>query len=376
MPHTATADQPDAFSAFDHAMMARALRLARRGRYTARPNPMVGCVITQGDTVVGEGLHLRAGEAHAEILALRAAGDHARGGTVYCTLEPCAHAGRTGPCTRALIDAGVTRVVAAMRDPFPAVDGKGFDQLREAGIDVQWGLMQTQAETLNYAFLSRIRRGRPWVRVKLACSMDGRTALASGESKWISGKAARSDVHRWRARSGAILTGSGTVLADDPSLTVRLHGDMVVVPPLRVVLDPGLATAARGNVRRGDAPTLYLHAPHAKPPAGFSSDRQAIAVQGDAFDLSAVLQVLAARDVNEVQVEAGATLSGAFLAAELVDELLLYVAPVLLGSQARPLFGGLAIDHMAQAMRLDTVDARRVGEDLRVLLRPRPQGAG
>ncbi|PZO63667.1 MAG: bifunctional diaminohydroxyphosphoribosylaminopyrimidine deaminase/5-amino-6-(5-phosphoribosylamino)uracil reductase RibD [Pseudoxanthomonas suwonensis] len=360
----------DGFSAFDHAMMARALRLAERGRYTARPNPMVGCVITRDEVIVGEGLHWRAGEAHAEILALRAAGDAARGATVYCTLEPCAHVGRTGPCAEALIEAGVSRVVAAMRDPFPQVDGKGFERLQAAGICVQHGLLQAQAETLNLGFFSRIGRGRPWVRVKLACSLDGRTAMASGESQWITGESARQDVHRWRARSGAILTGSGTVLADDPSLTARLQAGIVLQPPLRVVLDPGLATAARGKVREGRAPTLYVHAPDAKPPAGFAAERIAVPFRDGGLDLHAVMAALAQRQINDVQVEAGATLAGAFLQAGLVDELLLYIAPVLLGAQARPLFDGLNITNMAERLRLRTVDTRRLGEDLRLLLRP------
>lgn len=358
------------FTATDHAMMARALRLAERGAYTTKPNPMVGCVIAHGDEVVGEGWHQRAGEAHAEVLALQAAGARAPGATVYVTLEPCAHTGRTGPCADALIAAGVSRVVAAMRDPFPQVDGAGFDTLRAAGIAVEFGLMEAQARTLNRGWLSRIERGRPWLRVKLATSLDGRSALASGESKWISGEASRLDVQKWRARSGALVTGAGTVLVDDPSLTVRLGDDTPFVAPLRVVLDPGLATVARGRVREGDAPALYLHAPDAKPPRGLSAQTAAVAVRDGRFDLDAVLKLLAERGVNEVQLEAGATLAGAFLAAGLVDELLLYVAPVLLGSRARPLFEGLDIDAMAQKMKLTIVESRRIGDDVRLLLRP------
>ncbi|MBS0199094.1 MAG: bifunctional diaminohydroxyphosphoribosylaminopyrimidine deaminase/5-amino-6-(5-phosphoribosylamino)uracil reductase RibD, partial [Proteobacteria bacterium] len=223
-----------AFTAFDHAMMARALRLAERGTYTTRPNPMVGCVITQGEEVVGEGWHERAGEPHAEVMALRDAGGRAWGATAYVTLEPCAHIGRTPPCTEALIGAGVSRVVAAMRDPFPKVDGAGFARLQEAGIEVASGLMEAQARQLNRAFLARVERGRPWLRIKQGVSLDGRTALASGESKWITSPQSRADVQRWRARCGALLTGAGTVLADDPHLTVRLPDDVPVVPPLRV----------------------------------------------------------------------------------------------------------------------------------------------
>lgn len=361
-----------AITATDHALMAQALRLAERGAYTTRPNPMVGCVLAKDGEVVGEGWHQRAGEAHAEVLALQAAGERARGATAYVTLEPCAHTGRTGPCADALIAAGVTRVVAAMRDPFPQVDGAGFDKLRAAGITVQSGLLETQARQLNRGFLSRVERGRPFVRVKLATSLDGRTAMANGDSKWISGDASRLDVQRWRARAGAILTGAGTVLADDPSLTVRLEDDTPFVPPLRVVLDPGLATIARGRVREGDAPTLYIHTADAKPPREIAAQRAVAPADGSNFDLHAVLELLAARGVNEVQVEAGATLAGAFIAAGLADEVLLYVAPVLLGDQARPLFAGLGIQSMAERARLKIVDARAIGEDQRLLLQPVP----
>lgn len=358
------------FTATDHLLMARALRLAERGAYTTKPNPMVGCVIALGDEVVGEGFHQRAGEAHAEVLALQAAGGSAYGATAYVTLEPCAHTGRTGPCADALIAAGIARVVAAMRDPFPQVDGAGFDKLRAAGITVESGLMEAQARQLNRGFLSRVERGRPWVRVKLGTSLDGRTAMASGESKWITGEPSRLDVQKWRARAGAIITGANTVLIDDPSLTVRLSDDTPFVPPLRVVLDPGLATTARGKVRDGLAPTLYLHAADAKPPRDLQVDRAIAPVSGGRFDLEAVLKLLAARDISEVQVEAGATLAGAFVAAGLADEILLYIAPVLLGERARPLFAGLGIDAMAQRAQLKIVDARAMGEDQRLLLQP------
>lgn len=363
------------FSAADHALMARALRLAERGAYTTRPNPMVGCVLARDGEVVGEGWHQRKGGPHAEVHALQAAGDRARGATAYVTLEPCAHHGSTGPCADALVAAGVARVVAAMRDPFPQVDGAGFERLRAAGIAVSHGLMEAQARELNCGFLSRVERGRPWLRVKLAMSLDGRTAVASGDSKWISGEASRRDVQRWRARSGALLTGAGTVLADDPQLTVRLEDDTPFVPPLRVVLDAGLATVARGRIREGDAPTLYLHAPDAKLPRGVAIDHVAAPTLGNRFDLEAVLRLLADRGINEVQLEAGATLAGAFLDAGLVDEVLLYVAPVLLGPGARPLFDGLHIDAMAQRLHLQRVDSAVVGEDLRLLLRPAPSSA-
>jgi len=360
-----------AFTAFDHAMMARALRLAERGAFTTRPNPMVGCVIVQENEVVGEGWHERAGEAHAEVMALRDAGGRAYGATAYVTLEPCAHTGRTPPCSEALIGAGIARVVAAMRDPFPKVDGAGFAQLQAAGIEVASGLMEAQARQLNRAFFSRVERGRPWLRIKQGISLDGRTALANGESKWITSPQARADVQRWRARCGALLTGAGTVLADDPHLTVRLPDGVPFVPPLRVVLDPGLATIARGHVRDDAAPTLYVHAPDAKPSREFTAQHIAVATDGRGLDLQAVLQELARREINEVQVEAGATLAGAFLSAGLVDELLFYVAPVLLGDRARPMFDGLPIQAMADRYELEICDERRVGPDLRLLLRPR-----
>ena len=364
------------FSATDHAMMARALRLAERGAYTTRPNPMVGCVIAHGDVVVGEGWHQRKGGPHAEVLALQVAGERAKGATAYVTLEPCAHTGSTGPCADALIAAGVARVVGAMRDPFPQVDGAGFAQLQVAGMIVETGLMEAQARALNRGFLSRIERGRPWLRIKLATSIDGRSALASGDSKWISGEPARADVHKWRARAGAILTGAGTVLIDDPQLTVRLGDATEFVPPLRVVLDPGLATVARGHVRDGDAPTLYIHAPEARMPHGIEAQHAHAPVRDGRFDLEAVLKLLGERDINEVQVEAGATLAGAFLSSGLVDELLLYVAPVLLGERARPLFDGLHIDAMTERLRMRIVETRRIGEDLRVLLQPHRDEGG
>ena len=362
------------FSARDHALMAQALRLAERGTYTTRPNPMVGCVIAHGSEVVGEGWHQRKGGPHAEVIALQAAADRAKGATAYVTLEPCAHSGDTGPCAETLVAAGVARVVCAMRDPFPKVDGAGIELLRAAGIAVDVGLMEAQARELNRGFLSRIVRGRPWLRVKLATSLDGRSALASGDSKWISGDASRQDVQRWRARSGALLTGAGTVLMDDPRLTVRLDTDDDFLPPLRVVLDPGLATVARGQVREGDAPTLYLHAPDTKLPRQLSMGggvgHAAVPAHRGMFDLDAVLRVLADRGINEVQLEAGATLAGSFLAAGLVDELLLYIAPVLLGEAARPLFDGLHIHEMTERLQLRVIDTRHIGDDLRLLLRP------
>lgn len=358
-----------AFSALDHLHMASALRLAERAAYTTRPNPMVGCVIAHGEQVVGQGWHQRAGGPHAEVFALRVAGEQARGATAYVTLEPCAHFGRTPPCALALIEAGVSRVVAALRDPFPQVDGGGFDLLRAAGIEVHEGLMAMQARELNRGFLSRVERGRPWVRVKLAASLDGRTAMADGSSKWITGPAAREDVQHWRARAGAILTGADTVLADDPMLTVRLPG-VDVLPPLRVVLDARLRSLECTRVREGGAPTLYLHDPAITAPDAADAQFASVPSVGGRLDLGAVLALLAAHGVNEVHTEAGATLAGALMSGGWIDELLLYQAPTLLGEQGLPLLSGLGIQAMTQQLRMQVIEQTRVGEDQRVLLRP------
>lgn len=356
-------------SSTDLRHMQRALRLAERGAYTARPNPMVGCVIAHGEEIVGEGWHQRTGGPHAEVFALRQAGARARGATAYVTLEPCAHHGRTPPCADALIDAGVARVVAALRDPFPQVAGAGLERMRAAGIEVIADVMSAQARELNRDFLSRIERGRPWVRVKLAMSLDGRTALANGESKWITGEAARNDVQHWRARSGAILTGIGTVLADDPRLTARVP-DADIAPPLRVVLDRHLRAPAGANVLDGNAPTLFLHAPDATPDARFSqAECEALPEAEGGLSLAAALEHLAARGINEVQVEAGPTLSGALFAQGLLDELLLYISPVILGSAARPLLALPSLTDMADRWHLRVVDEVKVGDDWRLLLR-------
>lgn len=360
------------FTALDHAMMAHALRLAERGAYTTRPNPIVGCVLVRDGAVVGEGWHQKAGEPHAEVLALRQAGDDARGATAYLTLEPCAHDGRTPPCAPQLIAAGIARVVVACGDPFPQVAGAGIAALREAGIVVDTGLLEAPARALNRGFLSRVERGRPWLRVKLAMSLDGHTALASGESKWISSGPSRLDVQRWRARCGALLTASGTVLKDDPQLTVRMDDGAPFVPPLRVVLDPGLAIPAPSKVLDDAAPTLLLHAPEARVPKYLRDrDRAAIPASDGMLDLEATLRLLAQRGINEVQTEAGATLCGGLLRAGLVDELLLYVVPVLLGANGRPLFAGWDAPTMAQRHDLEIIETRHIGSDIRLLLRPK-----
>jgi diaminohydroxyphosphoribosylaminopyrimidine deaminase / 5-amino-6-(5-phosphoribosylamino)uracil reductase len=360
------------FSAIDHLHMAHALRLAERGLFTTQPNPRVGCVIAHQGDVVGEGWHQRAGEPHAEVFALRKAAERTREATAYVTLEPCAHQGRTPPCADALIAAGIRRVVIASEDPFPQVNGRGIGKLRAAGVMVEAGLMREVARELNVGFFSRIERGRPFVRVKLAMSLDGRTALANGESKWITGEAARADVQRWRARSSAILSGSGTVRADDPRLTVRLPQDEEFTPPLRVILDRQLRTPAGSQVLDGSMPTLLLHGAVAScaDQRFVRVERVALATQGEALDLRAVLALLAGRSCNEVHVEAGPTLCGALFAAGLVDELLLYVAPLLLGDNARPLLHLPTLSDMARRWQLQMVDQRMLGPDIRLRLRP------
>jgi len=361
------------FPAMDHVHMAHALRLAARGLHTTQPNPRVGCVIARGETVLGTGWHQRAGEPHAEVHALREAGEAARGATAYVTLEPCAHHGRTPPCADALIAAGVGRVVVAHEDPFDKVDGAGIATLRAAGIGVQVGLMRDAARELNIGFFSRIERQRPWVRVKLAMSLDGRTALADGTSKWITGDAARADVQRWRARSSAILSASGTVLADDPHLTVRLPGDERFVPPLRAIVDTQLRTPAGAHVLDDAAPTVLFHADDALVPAHLADVARA-GIRRDeqgGLDLRAVLHWLAKRDINEVHVEAGPVLCGALLSAGLADELLVYIAPILLGNSGRPMLNLPPLDDMASRWKLDTIDRRQVGDDMRLQLRPR-----
>lgn len=354
--------------------MARALRLAQRGLNTTQPNPRVGCVLVLGGEVVGEGWHQRAGEPHAEVFALRDAGTRARGATAYVTLEPCCHRGRTPPCTEALVAAGVARVVVAAGDSNPRINGGGIERLRAAGIAVDCGLLREPARELNIGFFSRIERGRPWLRLKLAMSLDGRTALASGDSKWITGEAARADVQRWRARSSALLSSDATVLADDPRLTVRLPQGEDFTPPLRVLLDPRLRIPATARALDGQAPSVLLHAQGAAPAKPLADvEKVEIAGHGDPLDLEAVLCWLAERGANEVQVEAGARLGGALFAAGLVDELLLYLAPVLLGDAARPLLALPPLSTMAARWRLRTVERRIIGDDIRLRLRPRPE---
>jgi diaminohydroxyphosphoribosylaminopyrimidine deaminase/5-amino-6-(5-phosphoribosylamino)uracil reductase len=356
----------------DHAHMAHALRLAEQGLFTTQPNPRVGCVIAHGEQVVGSGFHQRAGEPHAEVHALREAGDAARGATAYVTLEPCAHHGRTPPCADALIAAGVSRVVAAVGDPFPAVDGQGLARLREAGIAVDAGLLEAPARELNRGFFRRVTDGRPWLRLKLAMSLDGRTALADGRSQWITGPAARADNMRWRARSGAIMTGIGTVLADDPRLTVRFDDGTPFVAPLRVVLDSRLRIPAGAKVLDAQAPSLVVCAPEAVAGQRHLDAAQVLSCPHHAtgLGLAVVLAELAQRGINELHVEAGATLAGALVHAGLVDELLLYINPSLIGDSGRALLQLPPLRALADRSRWRLLDQQLVGEDLRLLLRP------
>lgn len=363
------------WSADDHRHMARALALARLGLYTAHPNPRVGCVLIKDGAVVGEGWHRRSGEPHAEVLALRAAGREARGASCYVTLEPCCHHGRTPPCTESLIAAGIARVVLAMTDPNPAVQGRGCQALAQAGIAIATGLGEGEATRLNRGFVKRMRSGRPAVTAKTAMSLDGRIALSSGMSRWITSQAARADVQRLRAQSSAILTGIGTVLADDPLLTVR---DPVLAgagaAPLRVVLDTRLRMPPSARMLREAGSTLVLCG-EADPERRIVLTEAGarvieVPVCGGRPDLTQVLRTLAGLEVNEVLVEAGPVLTGALLAAGLVDELVAYVAPRLLGGDAMPMAELGGYTHLEDAPALEITDVRAVGRDWRITARP------
>jgi diaminohydroxyphosphoribosylaminopyrimidine deaminase/5-amino-6-(5-phosphoribosylamino)uracil reductase len=388
----------------DEVHMERALLLAARGLYTTDPNPRVGCVLVKDGQVVGEGWHERAGEAHAEVAALRAAGAAARGATAYVTLEPCSHHGRTPPCADALIAAGIRRVVCAAIDPNPQVAGAGIKRLEDAQIGVSVGLSEAGTRALNVGFFSRFERGRPWIRLKLAMSLDGRTAPAGGGRLWITGEAARADVQRWRARSTSILTGAGTVRVDDPRLDVRLDYGPWVRQPLRVVLDPALSCAPTAKVFRHGGALVFAAREAARrvegrdelwlrdrpaPEAGRDDPRpdapsprspglhvERVPAVGRRLDLAAVIARLTALQVNELWVECGPTLAGGFLAANFVDELVLYIAPVLLGADAAPLTAltGLSSGGHAAAA-FDLIGTERFGADLRLILRPREAAA-
>jgi diaminohydroxyphosphoribosylaminopyrimidine deaminase / 5-amino-6-(5-phosphoribosylamino)uracil reductase len=365
------------FTPFDEAAMRRALELAARGLFSTHPNPRVGAVVARDDEIIGEGWHERPGEAHAEPHAIRAAGERARGATAYVTLEPCSHHGRTPPCVGVLLAAGIRRVVYAVGDPDPRVNGAGARQLREAGVIVESGLLEREAEALNAGFMMRMRHGRPLVRLKSAASLDGRTALANGASKWISSEESRADVQLWRAQSGAILTSAATVLADDPRLDVRIEAPR---QPLRVVLDRRRQVDRKARILAPPGEVLLFAA--AKSQAKRTGKRKAASADerlGDArvervrlvrghLDLKRVFARLGELAINEVLVEAGPRLSGALLAAGLVDEWLLYLAPSLLGPDAKPLASFARLSKLSRAPRLQVLDAQPVGPDLRLRL--------
>ena len=358
-----------AFTDGDRAHMAHALELAARGMYTTTPNPRVGCVIVRDGTVIGEGFHARAGAPHAEVEALADAarrGADTRGATMYVTLEPCNHHGRTPPCADAVLAAGIGRVVVALPEPSRDAAG-GAQRLRAAGVAVDTGLLADDAREQNIGFVARVTRGRPWVRTKIAASLDGRTALANGASRWITGEAARADGHAWRARACAILTGIGTVLQDDPELTVRAVA--TTRQPRRVIVDRHGQTPATARVLAGDG-ALVVTAAERNPAWGANVEALALPDAHGRVDLAAMLAALAARGVNELHVEAGGKLNGALLEAGLVDELLLYVAPAALGDPARGMFErALPLPSLAQRAQFAWHDVQRIGEDLRLIAR-------
>ena len=360
------------FSPADHQFMARALRLAERGLYSTTPNPRVGCVLVKDGVVVGEGWHQRAGEPHAEVHALRAAGEGARGATAYVTLEPCSHHGRTPPCAEALIAAGVGRVVAAMRDPNPQVAGRGLALLAAAGIAADCGLLEDAARELNIGFVARMTRARPWLRLKLAASLDGKSALNNGVSQWITSAPARRDGHRWRARACAIISGIGTVRDDDPLLNVRDVDIDTPRQPLKVVVDSRLELPLDARVLTGGGLLLACASEDSGRAAALRErGAEVLCLPGDdgRVDLPALFAELARRGINEVHGEGGMTLNGALLAAGLVDELLLYLAPCLIGDAARGLFALPELTTLAAKPRLSISDVRKVGDDLRIVAR-------
>ena len=375
----------DAQAVLDQRSMTRALELARKGVYSTHPNPRVGCVIVADGQVVGEGWHARAGEPHAEVHALRQAGAKARGATAYVTLEPCSHHGRTPPCAEALVQAGVTRVVAAMQDPNPQVAGRGLARLQEAGIEVACGVLEGEARELNVGFIKRMQYGLPYVRVKLAMSLDGRTAMASGESQWITGPAARAAVQRLRARASVVLTGADTVLVDGARLTVRpdelgLNAELTALamtrPPLRVLVDGRLRVPLNAPFYQAGKALVATCAAAGARQLFLDDGHELLAVSGSNghVDLRKLLLELAARGVNEVLVEAGPRLAGAFARQGLVDEYQLFVAAKFLGSSARPLLDW-PLAKMAEAQELQIVEMRAVGDDWRIIARPQPREA-
>jgi diaminohydroxyphosphoribosylaminopyrimidine deaminase/5-amino-6-(5-phosphoribosylamino)uracil reductase len=376
---------PTEQSVLDAAYMARALELARKGVYSTHPNPRVGCVIVRDGEVVGEGWHVRAGEPHAEVHALRQAGDKAKGATAYVTLEPCSHQGRTPPCADALVNAGVARVVAAMQDPNPDVAGRGLLRLMSAGIAVQSGVLEGEARALNKGFLKRMEHGLPYVRVKLAMSLDGRTAMASGESQWITGPEARSAVQRLRAQSSVVLTGADTVLADNARLTVRpdelgLNAELTALavtrPPLRVLVDGRLRVPLDAPFFKAGSALVVTCAAASARERYHEEGHEMLALpsSGGHVDLRKLLVELASRGVNDVLVEAGPKLAGAFTRLGLVDEFQIFIAGKFMGSSARPLLD-LPLAQMSEALELKIIEMRAVGNDWRVIAIPTPSAS-
>ena len=358
----------------DYLYMARALQLARRGLYTTHPNPRVGCVLVSNNHILAEGWHEYSGGPHAEIIALDKAGSSAKGATCYVTLEPCVHTGKTPPCTDALVTAGVGRVILAAIDPNPAVAGKGAEQLARHGITVTTGLLEQQAQALNCGFYYRMQKGRPYVRCKLAMSLDARTAMADGTSKWISGAAARGDVQHYRAQSAAIMTGIDTVLADDPGLDVR-DINTGNHQPLRVVLDRKLRIPKDAKILRlpDQSIVFTVYGCPDREKALVDKGVQVVRIDssGEKDFLVGVMRFLAReRQINEVLVECGPTLAGSLLQAGLLDELIVYMAPVLLGDQARPLFYLPGLESIQNKIQLEYKDIRMIGKDCRITLKP------
>ncbi len=360
-----------AFTAEDHLYMTRALRLAEQGLYSTMPNPRVGCVIAKEGKIVGEGAHLKAGEPHAEVFALRQAGEQAHGATLYVTLEPCSHTGRTPPCSQAIIDAGITKVIAAMQDPNPLVAGSGLAHLQAHNIEVVSGLMQAQTEALNPGFISRMTRQKPFVRSKIAASLDGKTALNNGKSQWITSEPARLDVQYWRARSCAILTGIGTVLSDNPSMTVRL--DNVSRQPLKIIVDSQLQTPIDAKILQGGNVLIaFAFDAHNHADALFEAGAELLCIPNNdgKVCLNALLSHLASQQINEVLVESGQGLNGALLVQGLIDELLIYYAPKLMGSAAKGMFAMPALTQMNQAVDLQMIELRQIGVDIHLRAKP------
>ena len=359
------------FTAQDHVYMARALQLATQGLYSTSPNPRVGCVIVKNGSVIGEGAHLKAGEPHAEVFALQQASTQAKGATVYVTLEPCSHTGRTPPCAHALVQAGVAKLVVAMQDPNPLVAGQGTAHLQANGIAVEVGLMQAEAAELNAGFISRMTRNLPFVRSKIAASLDGKTGLNNGLSQWITSKPARLDVQHWRARSCVILTGIGTVLSDNPSMTVREIE--INRQPLKVVIDSQLQTPAEAKILQvGNVLIAFAQANPQKETALLAAGAELLCIPNEQGKvcLKTLLSHLASREINEVLVEGGEGLNGALLAQDLIDELLIYYAPKLMGGAAKSMFAMPAFTSMQQAIDLQIIDVRHIGNDIRLRAKP------